>query len=187
MPSPPRKPDNDFVRRIANKKTIKKKNPSVFRILLISRRIQGFLQRIAKGIRTSICLVLGLVRLEEMGNLRNEGIIRVRISEKTCHTEENLADGESRRPLLFKDIETDESRCIDVGMVNLGNELELRRLERIINRKQNLKLEDPSCIGAVGRTKNHTLPPEHIITNRTSTAVRRRITLEISQLFLNTP
>jgi hypothetical protein len=72
-------------------------------------------------------------------------------------------------------------------MVDLRCELNVGRLERIIYRKLNPKLEDTSLIGAFSRTNDKAFPLEHVFSFRSSATVRRRVLLEICEFFLNTP
>ena len=68
-----------------------------------------------------------------MSDLRHEWVIGVSISEQRGDGQKDLGDGESGRPLVFKDVQTDTTVRVDVGVVDSGCEVDLRRFERIIS------------------------------------------------------
>jgi hypothetical protein len=43
----------------------------------------------------------------ELGNLRHEGIIRVRVREEGANGKEDLGDGQRGAPLVLQDVQTD--------------------------------------------------------------------------------
>ena len=71
-------------------------------------------------------------------------------------------------------------------MVNLGRKADRRRLERVIDRKQNGEVKDTSAVRAIRRADDHSLPSKHVITLRASRAICRRICLEIGQFASDT-
>ena len=73
-----------------------------------------------------------LVRLENSGDLWDQRIVGVWITEERADREEDLADGEGGRPLGPQDVQTDGAIGVNVRVVNTGGEGELWRLEWVI-------------------------------------------------------
>lgn len=90
----------------------------------------------------SVFVVLLPVRLVQHRDVWDQGVIRIRICEETADGEKNLADGESRTPVVLQDVQTDASLVIDVAVIDLGEELDPRWLERIILREFDVQFED---------------------------------------------
>lgn len=57
------------------------------------------------------------------------------------YQERTFRDGQRRTPLVPQDIQTDRTVRVDVGVVNLGREADLWRLEGVIGRECNGKEE----------------------------------------------
>ena len=62
-----------------------------------------------------------------IGNLFIKRIVKVVVGHQSLNREENRSDLESGRPLVLEDIETDTSKLINVGVVDLCAEQNLRR------------------------------------------------------------
>ena len=59
------------------------------------------------------------VRLVDVGDLRDERVVRVGVAEQRADREEDLGEGERGRPLLLEDVEADGALGVDVGVVDL--------------------------------------------------------------------
>jgi hypothetical protein len=64
-------------------------------------------------------------------------------------------------------------------MVNSGNKVSLRGLERIVGRHLKIYLKISSCIGSILGSLDDYSPVGNIISNKTNTAVLRRVVSEI--------
>lgn len=130
-------------------------------------------------------LVPGPVGLVDMGDLRDEGIVGVGIGQHRADRQQDLGDGKSGRPLIPQDIQANTTVGVDVGVVNPGGEVHLRRLERIVCGEGDAKEKDTGRIGTVGGSHDSSLPVEKIITDGASGAGAGGITSEISELLVN--
>jgi hypothetical protein len=88
------------------------------------------------------------IHLVQSGDFGNKGIPWVRIRQKTADTEKDLGDGECGAPLVLENVQTDPALCVDVRVIDLGNELDPRSLEGIVCGELNVKKEDTSCVWA---------------------------------------
>lgn len=61
-----------------------------------------------------------------------------------------LRDCEGGAPLVPQNIETDTAIGVDIGMVDSGGEVDLRRLERVVGGEVNGKEEDTPRVRRVG-------------------------------------
>jgi len=90
--------------------------------------------------------VSGSVRLQELGNVRNQWIVRVWVGQKGTDAQQDFGNGQSRTPLVLEDIKTNSSVRVDVAVVDTGGEMNLRRLEWVISWKMDIKEEDTAGI-----------------------------------------
>ena len=60
------------------------------------------------------------VRLVNVGDLRHQRVVRVRVAQQRADREEHLGERERGRPLLLEDVEADGALGVDVGVVDLG-------------------------------------------------------------------
>ena len=93
----------------------------------------------------SLLICCSVIRIL-MSNLRHQGVIRIWICQHREHREEHLRNRESGRPILLENIETDESLRINIRMINLRCEDNAWRLEGIVDRELNCRLEDSTSI-----------------------------------------
>ena len=98
-----------------------------------------------------------LVRLENSGDLWDQGIVRVWITEERADREEDLADGESRGPLGPQDVQADGAVGVNVGVVNSSCEGHFGRLEGVVRGEVNGQEEYPALVGTVGRSHDRGL------------------------------
>jgi hypothetical protein len=57
-----------------------------------------------------------------VGDLWDEGVVRVRVGEERADGEEDLRYGQCRAPLLLKDVKANASIRVDVWVVHLYSE-----------------------------------------------------------------
>lgn len=63
----------------------------------------------------------------QRGDAANERVARVTVCEKRTYREEHFGNGESRRPVVFEDIQTYVTLTVDVTMINTGLECYLKK------------------------------------------------------------
>jgi hypothetical protein len=76
----------------------------------------------------SRAIVPGLVRLQKLGNVGDQGILGVGIRQEGANRKQNLGDGQGRAPLVLQNVEADTAVRVDVTMVNTCGKVDLRRL-----------------------------------------------------------
>jgi hypothetical protein len=119
-------------------------------------------------------------------DLRNQRIIRIRITEERTNAQKDLAHRESRRPILLENIEADDTGTVDIRVVDLGRECTSGRLEWVIHREEDLKLEYTPGEGRICGTEDYTLPPiQVILLFRTGRAIGRGVGLDIHKFTLD--
>ena len=104
--------------------------------------------------------MLCLIALENVGNLRDERVIWVGVSQERADGEEHLGDGECGRPLVFEDVEADRSIAVDVHVINFRRERNLRRLEGIVGREVDVQEEHTLMVRGVLGAHDRRLPVE---------------------------
>jgi hypothetical protein len=93
-----------------------------------SRSQVGVLNSPLLGFGESTIDVLSVV----IGNGFIKRIVKVVVGHQSLDGEENRSDLESGRPLVLEDIETDTSKLINVGVVDLCAEKNLRGAHRVL-------------------------------------------------------
>lgn len=91
-------------------------------------------------------IVSGTIRLEQLGNIGHQGIVRVGIRQERTNTEQDLANGQCWTPLVLQDIETDSPVGVDVAVVDTCGKVNLGRLEGIVGREVNIQEKDTARI-----------------------------------------
>jgi hypothetical protein len=69
-----------------------------------------------------------LVGFEKLRNIRHQGIIGIRVRQKRANTEQYLANGQCRTPLVLENVETNAAIRINVAVVDACGEMDLGRL-----------------------------------------------------------
>jgi hypothetical protein len=105
-----------------------------------------------------------------MGNLGDQRVVRVRIRQHRADGQKNFRDGQSRAPLVSQNVQADATVRVDVGVVDAGSEVDLRRLERVVGREVNREEKDTARVWGVAGSHNSSLPVEQILANRASRA-----------------
>lgn len=125
-----------------------------------------------------LCTVIGIL----VGDIRHQRILWVRVSQHGENGQKNLRDCQGGRPVLLQNIKTDESRCVDIWMVNLRLEDNSGWLERIVDWELNVHLEDTSSIWGIVRAEEDPLPHEYVVLlDGSCTAVERRVIANICE------
>jgi len=127
--------------------------------------------------------VPGSIGLEQLGNIRHQWIIGIRIGQQGADGEQHLADGERGAPLILEDVETNTAVGIDVAVVNSRGEVDLGWLEGIVGREVNVQEEDTSRVRRIIGSHDGCLPVEHVVTDRSGGAVGRRIFSQVHQFY----
>lgn len=107
----------------------------------------------------------GSIRLQERSNLRHKRVIGVGIGKEGANTEQHLAYGEGRTPLILEDVETDASIRVNVAVINAGGEMDLGGFEWIVSGEVNIKEENTTCVRGLIGSHYSCLPVEHVIPN----------------------
>ena len=129
-------------------------------------------------------LEFGPVAFVELSDFRHQRIVRVSISQKRRNGEKHFGDGEGRWPLILEDIKTNGPISVDVGVVNLGDEVAFWGAEGVVRWEVDVQEEHTSSIGTIIRADDSCLPMELVVLMRASRAVCWRILLKVSELFL---
>jgi len=77
--------------------------------------------------------VPGSVRFQELGNVRDQRIVRVGVCEKGTNAEQNLADGEGRTPLVLEDVKTNAPIGVDVTVIDARGEVHLGGFKGVVS------------------------------------------------------
>jgi len=103
-------------------------------------------------------LVLDLVGFVQVSDLRHQRIIRVRICQQRGDREQHSRNCESGTPAILQYIQADVAIRVDIRMVDFGDKLELRRLERIICGEVDVQEENSTLVRTALRANNRSLP-----------------------------
>ncbi len=134
----------------------------------------------------SSLVVCGAVGFVLRGNVRDEGIVRVRIGEERQDGEKNFSNRQRGRPLRLENVEADRAGGVDVAMIHACQELNVRRIEGVLGREPDGQLEVPSRVRRVFRPDNLRLPNSNIAGIRCFRAdIARRISDDARQLSLD--
>jgi len=82
--------------------------------------------------------VLSRVGFVESGDLRHQGVVRVRVAQQWANRQQNLSYSEGGGPLGAQNIQTDCTIAVNIGMVYSGGEGEFGRLKRVVRGKCNV-------------------------------------------------
>mmetsp|Transcript_31338 Transcript_31338/g.57827 ORF Transcript_31338/g.57827 Transcript_31338/m.57827 type:complete len:211 (-) Transcript_31338:4-636(-) len=138
------------------------------------------------GPGTASLVILLTVRAVDVSNLGDKRIIRVGVREQRANGQQDLGDGQSRAPLILEDIKANATTGIDVGVVNLGGEVDLWGLERVVRREADVECKDASLERRVSRSHDRGLPVEQVIPHRSRAAVGRRVLREVLEFLVDT-
>lgn len=105
-------------------------NPFSYRYLVPV--ITNILDRIFTSPLAGCSLVSRAIRLVDMCNLGNQGVVGVGIGQHGADRKQDFRDGQSWAPLVSQDVQADAAVRVDVRVVDAGSEVDLRRLERVV-------------------------------------------------------
>ena len=137
---------------------------------------------------TSVLLKFLSVSLEESSDVGDKRIVGVGVGQQGADREEDLADGQRRGPSrLLQNVKADTTVLVDVGVVDLGDELNAGRREGVLCGELNLQEKETTSIGGTFRAKNGRAPVEEIgFVFGTSRDICRRFALHVNEFLLNT-
>jgi hypothetical protein len=121
------------------------------------------------------------VRFEKLCNVWHQRVIGIGIRQEGADGKQNLANRQSRTPLILEDIKTDSSVGVDVAVVDPGGKVDLGRFKGVIGRKVNIEKENAARIGGIVRSHNCGLPMEHVISNGPCRAVGGGIFTQVDE------
>mmetsp|Transcript_3472 Transcript_3472/g.10653 ORF Transcript_3472/g.10653 Transcript_3472/m.10653 type:complete len:236 (-) Transcript_3472:41-748(-) len=130
-------------------------------------------------------VVLGFVGAEDLGDFRNEGVVRVGVRQQRTDRQQDLADRQRRRPLVLQDVQTNAAVRVDVTVVNSRRERDLGGFEGVVGGEVYVQKEDPARVGRLVGAHDGRLPVEQVVADRPRAAVRRRIPAEVLELFVD--
>jgi len=90
-------------------------------------------------------------------------IVGVAVGEKRGDGEQDLGDSKSRRPVVLQDIKANTTIGVNVAVVDLGSELDLRGSERIVRREEDGEEEETALIRRILRTDDRCTPLVEIV------------------------
>jgi len=100
------------------------------------------------------------IALVKVGNLWDERVIWVGVSQQGADGEKHLGDSEGGRPLVFQDVEADRSIAVDVHVINFRRERDLGRLEGVVGWVVDVQEEHASMVRGVLGAHDRSLPVE---------------------------
>lgn len=130
-------------------------------------------------------VVLGTVLLVDVGNLGHQRVVGVGVRQHGADGQEDFGDGESGTPLVPQNVQADAAVGVDIGVVDLGGEVDLRGLERVICGEVDGQEEDAALVWGIGRSHDGRLPVEQVLADGAGRAGRWRITAEIRELLVD--
>jgi len=86
--------------------------------------------------------VLAVVALEDARDLWHQRVVGVWVAQERADRKQNLADGESRRPLGSEYVQADATVRVYIRMIDLSCEAHLWRLEWIVSGEVNSEKEN---------------------------------------------
>ena len=126
---------------------------------------------------------IGFVQMRDFGDQR---VIWVGINQHWTDWKQHFWYGQSRRPLIFQDIQADASIWVDVAVIYPCCECHLWWFEGIISWEGNVQKEHTSSIRWIIWPHNSCLPMELILlVSWTGRTVGRWIFTEVNKFFLN--
>lgn len=88
------------------------------------------------------------------GDAPDEGIGRVAIRQEAADRQQHLRDGQSRAPIVFQNVQTNDALTVDVAVVNARAEGHLGRFKRILGRKVNVQEENAAFVDGTRGPQN---------------------------------
>jgi hypothetical protein len=108
------------------------------------RHLTMLLQGVLGGPFSGRAIVAGPVGLEQLGNVRNQGIVGIGVGEERTNREEDFGNGQRGAPLVLQNVEANAAVRINVAVINAGGEMHfggLRALHRRTKQEEDKRLE----------------------------------------------
>jgi len=113
-----------------------------------------FFHLLSLSIKTGEILSLlqstSFIILPLVGSFVIQRIIGIGGTEESLYTEEDRSDLQSGTPFIFKDIKANSAEIINIGVVDLGVEDDLRGVHGVFISQQEFSVEDTTFIRSVG-------------------------------------
>ena len=140
---------------------------------------------VALGPLARCLLRAGLVAQPVVRNSRVERVLRVRLAQERLDRQKRRLDVERGRPVLLQNVEADSPDFVDVRVVYLCEESDLGRLKRVILGEEELELEEPAGVRAVGRALEQDVEVAVVVLAGAARDAWRRVLVEASGLAEN--
>lgn len=114
--------------------------------------------RILPGPLLRVGVVFGFVAQVKLSNLRDEGVVRIRIRKQRGNRQENLRDRQRGGPLVLQNVEAYRAVGVDVAMINFRHEMQFRRLERVVRGEAGGRNEKKCWANSLAKTTRTTRP-----------------------------
>ena len=126
------------------------------------------------------------VRLVLMRHFGPQRVVRIRVRQKRQNRQQNLGNGQRRRPLALENVQANQPIGVDVRVVDFRREIHLGGLKGIVGGKVNHDVEDSAGKGAVFGPHHHAGPLEEVLVGfGTATAARGGVVRNVGQFFLD--
>jgi len=149
---------------------------------MTSRRLHGVLL----GPLLGHLDVLAVVALEDARDLGHQRVVGVGVAQERTDRQQNLADGESRRPLGSEYVQADATVRVYIRMVDLSCEAHLWRLEWIVSGEVNSEKENTPLKWWIIRPHYGCLPMKKIISDRPGAALWWWVAIDVCHFLLYT-
>ena len=117
-------------------------------------------------------------------NGADERVGWIAVRQQRADGQQHFGDGQSWRPIILENVQTDDPLTVDVAVVDPRSERHLGRLEGVLWREVNVEEEDASFVDGARWTENRRYPLVQIVALGAGTAVGRWIERDLGQLLL---
>lgn len=129
--------------------------------------------------------MLGPVCQVLCGNASHQRISRVAVGEQGADGKQHLGDGECRAPVVFQDVQTDDTLAVDVAVVNPCTESHLGGFKGVLRGEGDVQKEDAPLVHRAWRPQDGGPPLVDVVSLWASTAVGRGVQCYLRKLLLN--
>jgi len=109
------------------------------------------------------------------GDAAHQRVARIAVGQQRADGEQYFGDGESRGPVVFEDVQADDTLAVDVAVVNSCAEQHLRGFERVLRGEVYVEEEDATLIDGAGWAQDGGDPLIQVVTFGSRRAVGRRV------------
>jgi len=92
------------------------------------------------------CYSCRFILLPSLRDIRREWIVWVWCTKEGLNREEDSTNLQGGRPITLEHVKTDSTKLVDIGVVNLGEEANLRWSHRVVIWEKQLELENPAFV-----------------------------------------